>query len=102
MTRVAAIVTVYQEWAHGDALGTKFFAGTSTDEGFFPPEVEVSRPPPSGSPPGATAAPSNRAMGAGWTFLPGPFSGTPLGPKCHCSESCTCGMSTGSAACVRV
>ena len=60
MTRVAAIVTVYQEWAHGDALGTKFFAGTSTDEGFFPPEVEVSRPPPSGSPPsgsppGATA-----------------------------------------------
>ena len=55
MARVAAIVTVYQEWAHGDALGTKFFAGTSTDEGYFPPEVEVSPPPPSewpdGSPP---------------------------------------------------
>ena len=39
MVRVAAIITVYQEWSHGDALGTKFLKGTSTDEGYFPPEV---------------------------------------------------------------
>ena len=66
--KVAMIVTVYQEWSHGDALGTKvrsiappcasfasinanwyccafgllqFLAGTSTDEGFFTPEVTV-------------------------------------------------------------
>ena len=61
MTRVAAIVTVYQEWAHGDALGTKFFAGTSTDEGFFPPEVEVSpHPPPSQTDSGHDGTRSNR------------------------------------------
>ena len=39
--RVAAICTIYHEWSHADAIVTKFLKGMSTDEGFFPPEVDV-------------------------------------------------------------
>ena len=39
--RVAAICTIYYPWSHADAIVTKFLKGMSTDEGFFPPEVEV-------------------------------------------------------------
>jgi hypothetical protein len=39
--RVAAICTIYHEWSHADAIVTKFLKGMSTDEEFFPPEVDV-------------------------------------------------------------
>lgn len=39
--RVAAIVTIYHPWAHADVIVTKLLKGMSTDEGFFPPEVDV-------------------------------------------------------------
>ena len=39
--KVAAITTIYYAHSHADAIVTKFMKGTSTDEGFFPPEVEL-------------------------------------------------------------
>ena len=39
--RVAAICGIYHAWSHADAIVTKFLVGMSTDEGFFPPEVDV-------------------------------------------------------------
>ncbi|MBT3345520.1 MAG: hypothetical protein HN712_05995 [Gemmatimonadetes bacterium] len=39
--RVAAICTIYHAWSHADAIVTKFLKGMSTDEGFFPPEVDI-------------------------------------------------------------
>ena len=39
--RVAAICTVYYAASHADAIVTKFLKGMSTDEGLFPPEVDV-------------------------------------------------------------
>ena len=39
--RVAAICTIYHGCSHADAMVTKFLKGMSTDEGFFPPEVDV-------------------------------------------------------------
>ena len=39
--RVAAVCTVYYAASHADAIVTKFLKGMSTDEGFFPPEVDV-------------------------------------------------------------
>ncbi|MEW6756007.1 MAG: hypothetical protein AB1505_34260 [Candidatus Latescibacterota bacterium] len=39
--RVAAICTIYYPRSHADAIVTKFLKGMSTDEGFFPPEVDV-------------------------------------------------------------
>jgi len=39
--RVAAIVTIYHPKSHADVIVTKLLKGMSTDEGFFPPEVEV-------------------------------------------------------------
>ncbi len=39
--RVAAVCTVYYATSHADAIVTKFLKGMSTDEGFFPPEVDV-------------------------------------------------------------
>jgi hypothetical protein len=39
--RVAAIATVYFPRSHADVILTKFMKGMSTDEGFFPPEVEL-------------------------------------------------------------
>ncbi len=39
--RVAAITTIYHAWSHADAILTKFMKGMSTDEGCFPPEVEL-------------------------------------------------------------
>ena len=39
--RVAAISTIYYARSHADAILTKFMKGMSTDEGFFPPEVEL-------------------------------------------------------------
>ena len=39
--RIAAICTIYHRAAHADAIVTKFLEGMSTDEGFFPPEVDV-------------------------------------------------------------
>ena len=39
--RVAAICGIYHAWSHADAIVTKFLKGMSTDEGFFPPEVDV-------------------------------------------------------------
>ncbi|MBT4502240.1 MAG: hypothetical protein HOC74_31190 [Gemmatimonadetes bacterium] len=39
--RVAAICTIYYPWSHADAIVTKFLKGMSTDEGFFPPEVDI-------------------------------------------------------------
>lgn len=39
--RVAAICTTYYARSHADAIVGKFVKGMSTDEGFFPPEVDV-------------------------------------------------------------
>ncbi len=39
--RIAAICGIYHPWSHADAIITKFLKGMSTDEGFFPPKVEV-------------------------------------------------------------
>ncbi len=39
--RVAAICTTYYAKSHADAIVGKFVKGMSTDEGFFPPEVDV-------------------------------------------------------------
>ena len=39
--RVAAICTIYYARSHADAILTKFMKGMSTDEGFFPPEVDL-------------------------------------------------------------
>jgi hypothetical protein len=39
--RVAAICTVYYAASHADAIVTKFLKGMSTDEGLFPPEVDI-------------------------------------------------------------
>ncbi len=39
--RVAAIITIYRPVAHADVIPTKFLKGGSTDEGFFPPEVDL-------------------------------------------------------------
>ena len=39
--RVAAICTVYYPASHADAIVTKFLKGMSTDEGLYPPEVDV-------------------------------------------------------------
>ena len=39
--RVAAIATIYFPSSHADVIVTKFMKGMSTDEGFFPPEVEL-------------------------------------------------------------
>jgi hypothetical protein len=39
--RVAAIATIYYARSHADAILTKFMKGMSTDEGFFPPQVEL-------------------------------------------------------------
>jgi hypothetical protein len=39
--RVAAICTTYYAKSHADAIVGKFIKGMSTDEGFFPPEVDL-------------------------------------------------------------
>ena len=39
--RVVAIITIYHPKSHADAIVTKFMKGASTDEGFFPPEVDL-------------------------------------------------------------
>ena len=39
--RVAAISTIYYARSHADAILTKFMKGMTTDEGCFPPEVEL-------------------------------------------------------------
>ena len=39
--RVAAIITIYHPKSHADVIATKFMKGMSTDEGFFPPEVDL-------------------------------------------------------------
>jgi len=39
--RVAAIITIYHPKSHADVIVTKFMKGMSTDEGFFPPEVDL-------------------------------------------------------------
>lgn len=39
--RVAAIITVYFRPAHADVIVTKFLKGMTTDEGTFPPEVDI-------------------------------------------------------------
>ena len=39
--RVAAIITIYHPRSHADVIVTKFLKGMSTDEGFFPPEVDL-------------------------------------------------------------
>ena len=39
--RVAAIITVYFRPAHADVIVTKVLKGMTTDEGTFPPEVDI-------------------------------------------------------------
>lgn len=39
--RVAAICTIYHPVSHADAIVTKLVKGMSTDEGFYPPEIDV-------------------------------------------------------------
>ena len=39
--RVAAIITIYHPLSHADVIATKFMKGMSTDEGFFPPDVDL-------------------------------------------------------------
>ena len=39
--RVAAICSSYNPLQHADVIVTKFLKGMSTDDGFYPPEVDV-------------------------------------------------------------